>query len=73
MPQLSPLKAYILFEKFKQLIKNLALDKFWNIAIQEDLVTATFATSNYELPTYEILINNVLHFMCSFMDFSKIP
>ena len=62
MPQLPPPKAYISFEEFKQRIKNLALTKFWNIAIQEDLVTATFTTSNYVLPTYEIFINNVLHF-----------
>ena len=62
VPQLPPPKAYISFEEFKQCIKNLALNKFWNIAIQEDLVTATFTTSNYVLPTYEIFINNVLHF-----------
>ena len=62
MPQLLPPKAYISFEEFKQRIKNLVLNKFWNIAIQEDLVTATFTTSNYVLPTYEIFINNVLHF-----------
>ena len=59
MPQLPPPKAYISFEEFKQRIKNLALTKFWNIAIQEDLVTATFTTSNYVLPTYEIFVNNV--------------
>ena len=38
------------------------MNKLWSIAIQEDLVTATFTTSNYILPTYEIFINNVLHF-----------
>ena len=63
MPQLPPPKAYISFEEFKQRIKNLALNKFWNIAIQEDLVTASFTTSNDVLPTYEIFINNVLHFI----------
>ena len=29
---------------------------------QEDLARATFTTSKYVLPTYEIFINNVLHF-----------
>ena len=62
MPQLPPPKAYISFEEFKQRIRNLALTKFWNIAIQEDLVTATFTTTNYILSTYQILVNNVLHF-----------
>ena len=47
------------------------MNKLWNIAIQEDLVTTTFTTSNYVLPTYEIIINNVLLFTCSFMDFSE--
>ena len=55
MPQLLPPKAYISFEEFKQRIKNLVLNKFWNIAVQEDLVTATFTTSNYVLSTYENL------------------
>ena len=61
MSQLPPPKTYISFEEFKQRIKNVALNKLWNIAIQEDLVIATFTTSNYILPTYEIFINNVLH------------
>ena len=73
MPQLPPAKTYISFEECKQRIKNLALNKFWNIVIQKDLVTATFTTSNYVLPTYEIFINNVLHFMCYFMDSSQRP
>ena len=60
MPQLTPPKAYISFEEFKQRIKNLALNKLWNIAIQEELVTASFKSSNYVLPTYEVFINNVL-------------
>ena len=60
MHQLPPPKAYISFEELKQRIKNLTLNKFWNIAIQKDLVTTTFTTSNYVLPTYEIFINNVL-------------
>ena len=62
MLQLPPLSAYISFEEFKQHVKNLALNNLWNIAIQEDLVTASFASSNYILPTYVIFINNVLHF-----------
>ena len=59
IPQLPPPKAYLSFKEFKQCIRTFALNKFWNIAIQEDLVTATFTTSNYVLPTYEIFVNNV--------------
>ena len=62
MPQFPPPKAYISLEEFKQRIKYFALNKLWNFAIQEDLVTVTFTISNYVLPTYEIFINNVLHF-----------
>ena len=62
MPQLPPPKAYISFEEFKQRIKNLALNKLWNITIQEELVTASFTSSNYVLPTYEIFINSILYF-----------
>ena len=62
MLQLPPSSAYISFEEFKQRVKNLPLNNLWNIAIQEDLVTASFASSNYIFPTYEIFINNVLHF-----------
>ena len=72
MPQLPPPKAYISFEEFKQRIKNLALNNFLKIALQEDLVTATFTTSNCVLPTYKIFINNAFYFTCSFMDSSKI-
>ena len=60
MPQLAPPSAYISFEEFKQRIKSLALNKLWNIAIKEELVTASFTSSNYVLPTYEVFINNVL-------------
>ena len=35
MPQLPPPKACISFDEFTQRIKNLALNKFLNIAIQE--------------------------------------
>ena len=62
MLQLPPSSAYISFGEFKQRVKNLPLNNLWNIAIQEDLVTASFASSNYIFPTYEIFINNVLHF-----------
>ena len=62
MPQLPPPKAYISFEEVKQRIKNLALNKFCNIALQEDLVAATFTTSNCVLPTYKIFINNAFYF-----------
>ena len=51
---------YISFEEFKQRIKNFALNKLWNIAIQKELVTASFKFSSYVLPTYEVFINNVL-------------
>ena len=37
MLQLLPPKAYISFEEFKQRIRNLALNKFWNIAIPRRL------------------------------------
>ena len=60
MPKFPSPNAYISFEEFKQRIKNLALNKLWNIAIQEELVTASFKSSNYVLPTYEVFINNVL-------------
>ena len=59
LPQLAPPKAYLSFKEFKQRITNFASNKFWNIAIQEDLVTATFTMSNYVLPTYEIFVNHV--------------
>ena len=62
MPQLTPPKAYISFEEFKQRIENLALNNFLNIAFQEDLVTATFTTSNCVLPTYKKFINNAFYF-----------
>ena len=35
MPQLPPPSGYISFKEFKQHIKSLALNKLWNIAIQE--------------------------------------
>ena len=60
MPKFPSPNAYISFEEFKQRIKNLALNKLWNIAIQEELVTASSKSSNYVLPTYEVFVNNVL-------------
>ena len=51
---------YISFEEFKQRIKNFALNKLWNGAIQEELVTASFKFSNHVLSTYEVFLNNVL-------------
>ena len=75
MPQLLLPSAYISIEEFKQRIKNLALNKLWNITIQKELVTASFTSPYYVLSTYEICINNVLHFYFtrSFMDSSKRP
>ena len=36
MPQLPRPSAYTSFEEFKQHIKNLALNKLWNISIREE-------------------------------------
>ena len=41
---------------------SLALNKLWEINIQEQLVIASFTSSKYVLPTYEIYINNLLNF-----------
>ena len=60
MPHLPPPIAYILFEEFKARTKNLTMNKLWNIAIKEELVTASFTSSHYVLPTYEVFINHVL-------------
>ena len=38
------------------------MNKFWNIVIKEELVPASFTSSNYVPPTYEIFISNVLNF-----------
>ena len=58
MPKFPPPNAYISFEEFKQ--QNLAVNKLWNIAIQEELVNASFKSSNYVLATYEVFVDNVL-------------
>ena len=34
----------------------------WEINIQEQLVIASFTSSEYVLPTYELYINNLLNF-----------
>ena len=59
-PQLS--NVYKSFDEFKLPIKSLALNKLWEINIQEQLVIASFTSSEYVLPTYEIYINNLLNF-----------
>ena len=60
MPKLPPPSSYISFEEFKRCFKSLALNKLWNIAIQEELFTACFTSSNYVLTTYEVFIKNRL-------------
>ena len=55
MPWLPPTNAYISLEELKQSIKNLALNKLWNIAIQEELVTESFKSSNYVFPLLKYL------------------
>ena len=60
MPKLPPPSTYISFEEFKRCFKSLALNKLWNIAIQEELFTACFTSSNYVLTTYEVFIKNRL-------------
>ena len=41
---------------------SLALNKLWEINIQEQLVIASSTSSEYVLPIYEIYINNLLNF-----------
>ena len=55
-----------MFDEFKlriKSIKSLALNKWWEINIQEQLVIASFTSPEYVLPTYEIYINNLLSFI----------
>ena len=61
MPQLPPPSAHISFEEFKQRIKYIALNKLWNIAIQQELVTVSFTSSNYVLPTFETFANKLFY------------
>ena len=62
LPQPQPSNVYKSFDEFKLCIKSLALNKLWEINIQEQLVIASFTSSEYVLPTYEIYINNLLNF-----------
>ena len=39
---------------------NKLWNKLWNIAIQEELVTASLTSSNYVLLTYEVFINSAV-------------
>ena len=57
MSQLPPPSAYISFEEFKQRIKHITLNKLWNIPIEQELVTVSFTSSNYVLPTFEAFVN----------------
>ena len=62
LPQPQPSNVYKSFDEFKLRIKSLALNKLWEINIQEQLVIASFTSSEYVLPTSEIYINNLLNF-----------
>ena len=53
--------VYKSFNEFKLRIKRVALNKLWEINIQEQLVIASFTSSEYALPIYEIYINNLLN------------
>ena len=61
LPQPQPSNVYKSFDEFKLRIKCLALNKLWEINIQEQLVIASFTSSEYVLPT-SIYINNLLNF-----------
>ena len=67
LPQRQPSNVYKSFDEFKLRIKILALNKLWEINIQEQLVKAPFTSSEYVLPTYEIYIDNLLNFMHVFI------
>ena len=67
LPQPQPSNVYKSFDEFKLRIKILALNKLWEINIQEELVKAPFTSSEYVLPTYEICIENLLNFMHVFI------
>ena len=54
LPQPQPANVYKSFDQFKLRIKSLALNELWEINIQEQLVIASFTSSEYVLPTYEI-------------------
>ena len=61
MSQLPPPSAYISFEEFKQRIKHITLNKLWNIPIEQELVTVSFTSSNYVLPTFEAFVNKLFY------------
>ena len=61
MSQLPPPSAYISFEEFKQRIKHITLNKLWNIPIEQELVTVSFTSSNYVLPTFETFANKLFY------------
>ena len=67
LPQPQPSNIYKSFDEFNLRIKILALNKLWEINIQEELVKAPFTSSEYVLPTYEIYIENLLNFMHVFI------
>ena len=56
LPHPQPSNVYKSFDEFKLRIKSIALNRFWEINIQEELVIASFTSSEYVLPTYEIYI-----------------
>ena len=56
LPQPQPSNVYNSFDEFKLHIKSLALNKLWEINIQEQPVIASFTSSEYVLPAYEIYI-----------------
>ena len=62
LPQPQPSNVCKSFDEFKLRIKSLVLNKWWEINIQEQLVIASFTSSEYVLATYEIYINNLLNF-----------
>ena len=66
LPQPQQSNVYKSFDEFKLRIESLALNKLWEINIQKHLVTASFTSSEYVLPTYEIYINNRLNFTVHF-------
>ena len=62
LPQPQPSYFHKSFDDFEQRIKTLAVNKSWNIEIQEQLVIASLCSPDYVLPTHEIYINNELDF-----------
>ena len=48
--------VYKSFNQFELRIESLALNKLWQINIQEQLIIASFTSSEYVLPAYDIYI-----------------